>query len=126
MIWNLFATDIIFKLDIPNALKERFIEYWSNRGEKKFNVTYSMELPYLQYIHSKNWYKNFFSSAPTITKIEVLNKKQCTKKSCLLWMALYKQNYQEPIYLYDKWLKINGMWYHKYDDSILPIFTGKE
>jgi len=120
----LWATNIKFSKDIllSNDLKQEITNYWKDRGEEEFKKTYSQELPYLQYIHSKEWYRNFFRNAPSIALIKVEKIKKSTDKSYILAILLYfKYNPKSPTFLYDKWIKIDGKWYHKYDDNPLPM-----
>lgn len=121
-ILNLYATKVIVKEKIPQDLKERFVTYWSYRGEGNFEESYAMELPYLQYLHSKKWYISYFFYAPRFYKVTLYRKEKCQSDICEVWLALYKDKASEPIYLKDKWIKIGNRWYHKYRDSALPTF----
>jgi len=119
-----FATEVVVpsSLKLPQGLKERFVSYWEKRGEKKFSKTYSYEIPYLQYLHSRDWYQNFFIDAPQFKVIAIHKLYECGTKSCILGIKLYRKKSSDPIYLHDKWIKIDGVWYHKYRDSYLPHF----
>ena len=120
IVW---ATNVRFAKDIAlsSDLKQEISNYWKNRGEEEFKKTYSQELPYLQYIHSKEWYHNFFRNAPSISLVKIKKIKKFTNKSYLLDILLYfKYNPNSPTFLYDKWIKVDGKWYHKYNDNPLP------
>ena len=121
---QLNAAQVVVKEDkkLPEALKQRVTHYWSSKGDKEFEKSYSYELPYLQYLHTEHWYEKFFQNAPKFSKIEL---KKITKKNnttFILGLLLYpKFAPNSPTYLYDKWINIDGIWYHKYIDSAIPI-----
>ena len=121
IIW---ATNVKFdkEVSIDSSLKKEITKYWTDRGEEEFKKTYSQELPYLQYIHSKDWYRRFFKNAPDISVIKIKNIKNSNDNSYIFGILLYfKYNPKSPTFLYDKWLKIDNKWYHKYNDNPLPI-----
>jgi hypothetical protein len=108
-----FANGVLMKSD----LKNKFIQYWSLRAEKKFDKTYKFEMPYLRYLYSKDWYEDFFSTAPKIRKISI-KKIDCKNNICRIGIVLYtKRNY---IYIFDKWIKVDNVWYHRFNDRLLP------
>jgi hypothetical protein len=108
---------------VPAELKKRITEYWEARRKRDFEHIYRYELPYLQYLHSKSWYLNFFKNAPKFKKIEVKKVKSCDENVCVLGLLLYKSNdLKSPIFLYDKWIKVGKIWYHKFNDKPLPVF----
>ena len=117
----IFATtvEIPHKIHLEPSLVKNFQKYWEKRGERRFNEIYNKELPYLQYLHSQKWYKNFFVNAPKFKKVLVKKIHSCTQNVCILGILLFKDS--SPIYLYDKWIKVNGKWYHRYNDSPLPV-----
>ncbi len=118
---TLFSTTIEMsdKVQLDPNLKQRFENYWAKRGEGIFDSVYDQELPYLRYLHSRSWYKNFFANAPKFKKVVIKRIHSCTKNVCILGILLFKDS--SPIYLYDKWIKINGKWYHRFNDSPLPV-----
>ena len=118
----LFATivEIPSEIHLDSDLTKSFQKYWKNRGEREFDKTYDQELPYLQYIHSRKWYKDFFIDAPKFRKVLIKKVHSCTQNVCILGILLFKDT-SSPIYLYDKWIRVNDKWYHRYSDSYLPI-----
>ncbi len=109
---------------MKSKLKERVVQYWENRSKKQFSKTYSYELPYQTYVHSKRWYENFFQNAPRFTKV-VIKKIQCDQHVCTIGLLLFPEDMSgsyDTVFLYDKWIVIDGVWYHKFNDVSLPIF----
>ena len=119
------AAEISFEknLKIPKLLEKRVTSYWKYRADKLFEKTYSYELPYLNYLHTELWYEKFFQNSSKFSKIRVKKVGKCDKTSCILGILLIpKFSPDDPIFIYDKWIKIDKIWYHKYDDSPLPTF----
>lgn len=119
-----WATDVTFTKDvsIENDLKNEIVAYWKNRGEREFKKTYTKELPYLQYLHSQKWYKTFFANAPEISLITVKGIKKYNDENYTFSILIhFEYNPDSPTFLYDKWMKIDGKWYHKYNDNPLPM-----
>lgn len=116
----LFAVDITYNKGvlIPESLKNSFNKYWSLRADKRFYKTYQYELPYLNYLHSQEWYEDFFSTAPRIKKIKVKWVK-CTKTKCKIGMIL--KIGKENVFYIDTWVNVDNRWYHKYNDNALPF-----
>ncbi len=110
------------KVSINKSIEKQFKTYWTNRGEKKHAKNYGLELPYLQFLHDKKWYENFFANASIIEKVEVVKVVKESKDEIILGINLYLENRKDPVWFNDKWLNVEGKWYHKYDDSLLPRF----
>ncbi len=124
---SLYAS-VVIKIDngvkLKKALKNRVETYWKARAKKDFETSYKFELPYLNYIHSEDWYEIFFQNASKFSKIELKKIKSCNKSICIIGLLLrYRFNPDNFIFLYDKWIKVDGIWYHKYDDNPLPNFN---
>jgi hypothetical protein len=108
-----FAGGVLMKSD----LKNRFVEYWSYRAKKRFYKTYGFEMPYLRYLYSQDWYEDYFSTAPRIKKISI-KKIDCKNDICKIGIILYfGKNYS---YYTDKWVKVDNIWYHRFNDRPLP------
>ena len=113
-----------FKSDVklPKNLAETMHEYWGYRCDKTFGKSYPHELPYLDFLHTRKWYEDFFANQRKFKKIEI---KKVAKKSddvVIVGILLYPSKGHDPIFLYDKWIKLDKKWYHKYDDRPLPGF----
>jgi len=109
-----FSNGVLMK----SNLKNRFIYYWSARANRDFKDAYKYEMPYLQYIHSLEWYEDFFITAPRIKKIKI-KKIDCKGNICYVSMLLkIGKNY---IFYKDKWIKVDKIWYHRFRDKALPF-----
>jgi len=115
----LFALEINFSSGVlmQSNLKKRFVEYWNNRAHKQFYKTYDLELPYLKYLYSKDWYEDYFSNAPRIKKISI-KRVNCKDNICKIGMVL--KIYKNSVYYTDKWIKVDNVWYHRFNDNALP------
>ena len=119
----LFSVEFDFQKKIEErALEKSFTNYWEARGAKKFYKTYDYELPYLNYLHSQEWYEDFFSRAMRIKKM-VVKKVKCKEEKCRIEFNFYtKSAPKESHYLQDDWINVDGKWYHVYNDNPLPGF----
>jgi len=109
-------------LKLPKDLKVRILNYWENRSKKNFEATYQIELPYLKYLHTKEWYEKFFQDATLFSKVKIKKITQCDENICTVGLLLNpKFSPETNIFLYDKWIKVDNLWYHKYVDSALPM-----
>ena len=105
-------------------LAKRFVEYWHARITGDMKKSFEYELPYQRYVDG---YKGYTS------KVSPLNNN--TR------MVLQKIDYEHPnvavlerrVFLndrnwtkYDKWIFVEGKWYHKYYQNILPPMDDEE
>ncbi len=118
---SLFAAEFDFKTDIIDAsLKSSFKTYWNYRADKKFYKTYSYELPYLDYLHSQDWYEDFFAKSMRLKKI-VIKKVQCKDEKCKIAFVFYTKSMpKDGHYFTDEWVNLDNKWYHSYNDNPLP------
>lgn len=104
-------------------LVKRFQEYWYARVHGKYQQSYQYELPYQQYIvnfakyrKTLGLYKNTKVSLIKIyypqKDIAIITRKMGSKKN--FWIKK------------DKWIYLNGKWYHKYYQAIFPPLNEKE
>jgi len=121
-----FIFSFSFEIDYSNntliksSLKNRFETYWLYRANRKFNLCYSYEMPYLRYLYSKNWYLNYFFYSRKIKRIKVLKINCKNKNICYISMLLYYGS-KNPVFFKDKWVKVDGVWYHRFYDRVLPF-----
>lgn len=108
-----FANGVLMQSD----LKNRFVDYWNYRAHKEFDKTYNYEMPYLKYLHSKEEYEDYFEDAPRIKKIIVKNI-NCKNNIC--YISLLLKIYHNYVFFKDKWVKVDNIWYHRYNDMLLP------
>jgi len=116
------AVEIEFTIPLEKKLKDSFYDYWSSRAIKKHDKNYDKELPYQQFLHTQEWYEDFLQESPRIEKIIVRKIMQNDDNMQLLGIELKMQNRSDLVWYDDKWYFIEGKWYHKYNDSLLPKF----
>lgn len=104
-------------------LVKRFQKYWYARVHGKYQQSYRYELPYQQYIvnfakyrKTLGLYKNTKASLIKIyypqKDVAIITRKMGSKKN--FWIKK------------DKWIYVNGKWYHKYYQTIFPPLNEKE
>jgi hypothetical protein len=101
-------------------LKRRFSEYWEAASLNDFNTTYEYELPYLNFLKSLDWYIDFKQGSKKHYKVLTLDVKTEFGDSdiAIITMKVELNNFTRKIA--DKWVLVNGIWYHYYSQSLLP------
>ncbi len=93
--------------------------YWDALSMKDFDETYSYELPYLNFKHNLEWYKQFHLNNKEKYFIKIKSIKSIDSDGIAYLKLEYDKNGKTFTFL-DKWIDINGRWYHKYSDSLVP------
>lgn len=104
-----------------NEYKElvtRSRNYWEAFSKNDFTTTYEYELPYLNFKHDLQWYKSFHNGSKNKFKIILLKIVKIDDDIVQLSLQ-YKKRDNKYIFT-DKWISVNGEWYHKYSDSLIP------
>jgi len=125
-ITDVYVKQYIFKNDnLQQKLIQRFKEYWHYRQKGDYNKSYMFELPYQRYLMPFPKYKAL-AAGSYVGKKTVLEKINLDKKNSQA--ILQRKVYFNNLYRIkkDKWLYINGQWYHKFYQSILPPKTEEE
>jgi len=101
-------------------LKRNFRDYWEASSRGDLNTSYMLELPYLNFIKPLEWYRDFKQDDKRHYKATMLQLKSETDDNEI---ALIRTNYKSnvmDINLTEKWIYVNGQWYHYYSQSLLP------
>ncbi len=116
------GVDANVSLDTPRreALAERVMEYWDARSRHDFKTSYEMELPYDRYLkeyslyeaEGRSLFKGFFTQ---VTKIRI-----DSGDSRIAWVSRDYRYDDKNLKMRDKWILVNGVWYHKYFFSVFP------
>lgn len=104
--------------DIPSDLKKRYLNYWESKSKNDYKVTFTLELPYENYLKPLEEYISFQTATKTKYKIKALNIKKPFIDTFIITSEIdfgYKKTLQN-----DKWIEVNGIWYHYYYPNILP------
>lgn len=107
-------------ITIDSDLKKRYLEYWLYKSEHNFEEAYKYELPYLNFVKNLEWYKEFNAEskkhfATNLLKIDI-NKKDT---DIVYIRSNFKAKYLDSN-VTEKWIKVNGTWFHYYSQSLLP------
>ncbi len=93
--------------------------YWDALSIKDFDESYEYELPYLNFKHNLEWYKKFHSNNKEKYFINIKSIKSIDLSGVVYIELEYNKNGKTFTFL-DKWIDVNGRWYHKYSDSLVP------
>ena len=123
----LLASSLLFSVEFSNtkeitnsSLQKSFKAYWGARADKKFYKTYAFEVPYLNYLHTQDWYEDYFAKSMRMKKITI-KKVVCKDEICMIHFVFNpKSKPKDEHYLIDNWLQLDGKWYHSYNDNPLP------
>jgi len=110
---------------LHQKLIQRFKEYWHYRQNGDYKKSYEYELPYQRYLIPFIKYKSLAAGSYVGDKT-ILKGIQLDKKSgaAILQRRVYFGNFYKD--KKDKWIFVNGQWYHKFYQSILPPKTKEE
>jgi hypothetical protein len=104
------------------ALSQRDLSYWEHMSQKEFDASYDYELPYLRYLKSLEWYKNF-----NATNNQKFTIKQYDITLVDSHRAIIKHYYHgsdgHSLNLEDRWVLVQNEWFHYFELSKLPIDT---
>ncbi len=101
-------------------LKNNFRDYWEASSKGDLNSSYSLELPYLNFLKSLAWYRDFKQDDKRHYKATMLHIKAEDDDN---EVAFVRTNYKSDVMdinLTEKWIYVNGQWYHFYSQSLLP------
>jgi len=105
-------------------LLRRFSLYWLYRIQGELDKSFEYELPYQKYIDGIKSYKS---------KIESLNSRTLTILKDIIYpypnVAIIERELRLGNRVFkkkDKWIYIDGEWYHKYYQNILPPMNKEE
>ena len=106
--------------DTIEALKMRNLEYWEYSSAANYEKSFEYELPYLKFLHHKDWYVGFHESDKKKYRLTIVKIEFDDKESYLAHVVARLEYKDKLIELRHKWYNINGNWYHKYSPSYIP------
>lgn len=120
-----FATidsSLVLKEDKLKHLSKRHQEFWEYFSSKNFDKSYTYELPHLQFLKSLDWYKEF--NTPNIQgyKVIQLSIEEVEKDKAIVKYRYEKKGHQSLL-IDDRWVFVDGEWYHYFEFSKLPSLT---
>lgn len=105
-------------------LAKAFLEYWKARVRGEYTTSYKYELPYQRYIFDYKTYRKQIGSiypgaTVVLTKIEYKAPNVAVvSREVKLGKKVYKKK--------DKWIYVDGEWYHKFYQNIMPSLKDAE
>ncbi len=112
----------------PQSSKEkelirRFKEYWHARVNGQYNISYNYELPYQQYTINFDKYRKTLGLYRN-SKISLLKLEYPQKNIAII---IRKMDGKKNSWIKkDKWIYLDGKWYHKYYQTLFPPLNEKE
>jgi hypothetical protein len=100
--------------------KRRFSEFWEASAVVDFDTTYQYELPYLNFLKDLPWYLNFQSGAKERYMTTIINVKADPRHNDIVYVRQNHKSTLLDVNITEKWIYINGTWYHSYRQSLLP------
>lgn len=105
---------------LVSNLEERYLQYWEAFSKGEYEKSYAYELPYLNYLKSLQWYKEFHRTRRTDYKVKLLSIDIADNDSNIAYLKSEFISPRNTITLLDKWIKVENSWYHYYKQTILP------
>lgn len=111
---------------LPKGLKKAFIDYWAARARLDWETIYNMEAPHLRWRYSKEAFMDRYGRAPKPVSVKVTGVNPLTYQvadvSIVLVLPDKRTGKEETLYPRDRWLMVNGKWYHIWKLPILDQF----
>jgi len=109
-----------------NSMEKQFSEYWFNRFSGRVENNYAVEYPYFQERVSLLQYRTYVQHAAKnrLLKMEIQKIRKISdylvEVDCLATL-LQVGNEQSQVSLVDRWVLVNGKWYHIIKDPLFQI-----
>jgi len=123
VIWTIIAAGCanlhtpITNQDKQKLLEKRFQGYWDARATN-LKEAYQYELPYQRYINDFSLYKKLVVKTKKGTKAQIVKIEYPHLNIAIIQRRMIfgkKQSLRK-----DKWIYVDGQWYHRYYQSVLP------
>jgi len=105
------------------GLVQRFEEYWHARVNGQYNKSYIYELPYQQFIIDFDRYKKTLGLYKN-SKVSLVKVQYPQKNVAIITRKMEGKN--GSWIKKDKWIYVDGNWYHKYYQTLFPPLDEKE
>ena len=100
-------------------LIKRYRHYWHYFSKNDWEKTYEYELPYQKFFFPYSRYLRFYSTAKKGFKVTLLKIKK--KNDDIVYIKSRYQDKKTSYRFDDKWVRVNGVWYHKFYNSTFPV-----
>jgi len=107
------------KKPILQQLSDRHLKFWELFSEKRFDDTYTIELPHLQFQKSLEWYHDFYSTnnkGYTVSQVAI--KEVDDNRAIVITRSQTKGGLITEFE--DRWVLVDQKWYHYFEFSKLP------
>lgn len=99
-------------------LLKRVAEYWHYRLHNDYQHSYTYELPYQRYLIPLKAYKSLIDGYGKNAKIEIISVKFPNPYTAIVQRRIKTST--TILFSKDKWVNVDGEWYHKFFQNILP------
>jgi len=105
-------------------LARAFLEYWRARIQRDYKTSYQYELPYQKYIFRYPDYLKKIGNIYSRSKIKLSKITYIAPDIAIVDREVKMGN--KVFHKKDKWIYIDGAWYHKFYQTILPSLEEAE
>jgi len=119
---NIKITDRYHSLK-EKQLIEDFSEYWHARISGDMKKAFSYELPYQRYIDGWKVYRETVTPLRKDAFIELKKIEPISENVVIVYKVVRIKD--RNLLQKEKWIYLDGRWYHKYHQNIMPDFSGK-
>jgi len=112
------AKEFTPKTEKEKQLSKRALKYWELFSSKKFDETYSYELPFQRYENTLKWYHKFNKGNDEGYKLVQKEIVEIDENRAIVKTVF--QGKKATFIMSDKWYLVNDTWYHKMNTSKLP------
>lgn len=102
----------------PQKLLTRVAEYWHYRLYNDYEHAYEYELPYQRYLVPLKAYRGLIDGYGKNAKIEIISIKFPNPYTAIVQRRI--KTSKAILFSKDKWVNVDGEWYHKFFQNILP------
>lgn len=124
---NIELKSVVFVTeDKPESeLKSRIKEYWSNFLERKWDKNYLMESPSNRKKFNSKAYSIYFNGGWPSDKVEIININPISENNYWVTVKISMNHLvtgeKKRVGKTEKWIKVNGIWYHHLEDPLIPL-----
>lgn len=108
-------------------LEERFREYWYRRFAGDIDGVWKLEAPHFQFMAQRHLYDNYLSSSgvqfPLLVHVFEITSLGNHVYNVRVRMDLTRAGQERSVSMNDRWVKVQGDWYHVIRDPLVFPFS---
>ena len=111
---------------VDRRFRQVFDRYWVARSNLNWPIIYSMEAPHVRWAYSDTDFYRKFGRAGRVVSVEVLGVDKVHSKVVDASLKVVFRNpfngREDTMYPKDRWIEVNGNWYHVWKITLLDKF----